>query len=796
MGGAHRYRNTASSKLHLRHIDGLRGIAILMVVMFHLFVFKVSAGVDIFLFIGGLFILNSQLSQAVSQDGLTVWQSLIRLIRRLTPSMTIVVSFGTAVLMVLYSPSDWWGVFRDTVSALTYSINWTLGLSGEEYTKIGNAPSVFQHLWSMSIQMQIYVFIIFMVYATARVTKNNKMVSQRVLIPVVGVLSVMSFCYAIYLHNHNQTLNYYSTFSRFWEIGLGILVGYVLSKGVVFTTWIRLLLSTVGVIMLSITGLFLDGAQQFPGPLTLIPLTGAALIALTGSVEPMEDRTLSSLGVVRILETRVCVWLGNIAYSLYLWHWVIGILVGEVTPEWAQWQRSLVTLVVSLAVAEFSYRCVEKPLRQGIKPRRGNIFSGDYIRSAWHRTTPYVRIMSIVVIVLWCVGSVSHPVYAGYTKARAVQAQHASERYGGFFNAYPGARSIIPGVSTPDGVGIQPSPHNDVFTMMPPDWFDGCYTGMGDDQLHMVKKDGGDCSYGDVSSKKTLYAIGGSHTEQYLTALDNIGKKRGVRVVPIIKMGCPLVNEGKLTGGDFSDCDRWSENAAQWILSNPPTEGVFITSTRPSTKAGMGPDHVPESYVNLFRRFSDAGIYIYAVRDNPWMMAKDKDTHQHVDVQLNAKTCISGGGSAEECGMEQDKVLDKVNPALQAYQGMKGIQHIDFTPLFCQNGVCPAVIGNVLVYRDSNHLSDIFVKSMEPFIESAIFNDGWDASKVGNIMSQMGEQELRGEQRELPEWASTVTPEDIGASQPYVDKEQEETTTVVTPDVEQPEIPLEEIPDV
>lgn len=781
--GAHRAATSGTSRAYLRYVDGLRGVAILMVVIFHLFVFKVSSGVDVFLFLGGLFIVQSQVSNFVSPNGLTFTQAILRVVRRLAPALIVVVGVTTLFLAYFYPPSDWWGVFQDATAAVTYSTNWFLGLSGDEYTKIGDAPSAFQHLWSMSVQMQIYLCIIIIVYllcglAGGRTHKEARTKATRYSVLLIAVLSVASFIYALHLHTTNQTLNYYSTFSRMWEIGFGVIVGYIFSQGVVFTRWIRITLSTLGFAMLSFTGIFLDGAQQFPGPWTLVPLLGAAFIVMSGRVESSEGRTPATLGLVWLLETRPLIFIGKIAYSLYLWHWVIGIMLLETDNLYVQEYHGFVTIALSILAAYISHKVIEDPLRQKGKPNLASVWRSSYAASSWRRSNNYARVMSVVLVSAMISIVSAQGVYSGIVRQQAVRAEKASEFYGGFFNAYPGARSIIPGIESPEDVGIQPSPNSDVFNMMPPTWYDSCYTWKDQDHIAFTAEDGRPCAYGDLSSTKTLYAAGGSHTEQYITALDNIGKKRNVRIIPIIKMGCPLVNEGRIDGREFSDCDRWSYTATQWILDNPPTEGIFITSTRPSTIPGLGPDHVPESYVNLFRTFSQAGIPIYAVRDNPWIMVKDPETRQPMDVQLNAKTCISSGRSAEDCGMAQGDALSEQNPALKAYEGIPGIQHIDFTPLFCQDGVCRAVIGNVLVYRDSNHLTDVFIKSMEPFIESALFEHGWDAEKVGEIITQLGEQDIKGEDRDLPQWASTVVTNDQGESRPFAEEHEIATTTV------------------
>lgn len=772
-GGAHRMSGNTYGG-HFNHIDGLRGVAILMVVIFHLFIFKVSSGVDIFLFISGVFLLSSQINNFSGDKQIHITQSLLRIIRRLTPNMVVITGAGTLILMFIYAPSDWWDVFRDAQSSMLYVINWKLTYSGEQYTSIGNNPSAFQHLWSMSVQFQIFISVIVLTYIVSLICKHNKQHMQRVLYPLIAVLSVASFSYATYMHNINQLENYYSTFSRFWEIGVGILCGFVVTNHVVLTRWLRIVAGLAGIVLISWTGIFFDGVNQFPGALTLVPLSGAFLIIWSGISYEHEERTLSNLGVAKILEHPVFLFIGKISYSLYLWHWIIGIALRKVMEGNNVYVINTCVIIISVLLSIITSTYVDIPLRQGKKPLYANAFSFSYVQNSLFRSRRYLKIGAVLVIIIWLLNATSVYAFQGYNNYKSYRADSISKKYGGFFNAYPGARAII-NEDYPRDVGVEPNPHDDIFSMMPVNWYDGCYTGSGDDQVKLTKDDGSPCYYGDVTSQKTLYLIGGSHSEQYLTALDNIGKKRNIRVVPIIKMGCPLVNEGKWDGSDFSDCDRWSENALTWMEQNPPTVGFFITSTRPTTLKGQGVDRVPDNYVTLFERLSAIGKTIYAVRDNPWIMVKDTLTHKTVDIQLNARNCISGGGTSVECGNRTEDVLAEVNPALEAYKGIPHVKHIDFSPLLCFDGNCPAVIGNVLVYRDSNHFTDVFVQSMEPFIESAIFEDGWDADKVRRIMSEKDSQDITTENKKLPDWVGDKPLEDLGESVPFVNNDMTET---------------------
>ena len=127
-------------------IEGLRGLAIALVVVFHVFVGKVSAGVDVFLLLGGIFFFSSQLNNARRKDGLTIVQSLLRIVRRLFPLLAVVVAATLAGSLFVMSKLVHVTMAQDAVGALGYYINWVLAFSGREYTNVRNTVSPFQHL--------------------------------------------------------------------------------------------------------------------------------------------------------------------------------------------------------------------------------------------------------------------------------------------------------------------------------------------------------------------------------------------------------------------------------------------------------------------------------------------------------------------------------------------------------------------------------------------------------------------------------------------------------------------------
>lgn len=721
-------------------IEGLRGLAIGLVVIFHVFVGKVSSGVDVFLLLGGIFFFGSQLRNAQNPKGLTFLQSLIRIIRRLFPLLAVVVASVLAASLLLMNRLVHVQMAKDAVAALGYYINWQLAYSGREYTSVRTTVSPFQHLWSMSAQLQIYVGSLLVVTLLALIFRKY---ARQALLVVLTAATVLSFAYATYFHMEDQTINYYSTLSRFWEIGLGGLLGMLLLRRDEngnpvlrpMGRWTRTIMGIVGLAMIISTGLFLDGADQFPGPWTLVPLIGALLVVLAGhSGEPV--------GVTRLLLTRPFQFLGRISYALYVWHWPILVLcvyyfnVPKVTPA-----LGAAVIAGSVVLAWISNKLVERPLRQGKKPERSWIlFSPRYWAkslSAWPKAVYAVLILVIAGAL------VASPQYLQHREdVNSEQLWDLAKDKA----IYPGAASFLVNTPVPENMPLVP-PLEDFHSLLPQTQPDGCQIGFDSDALILKKnynRSDEECAYGDIHSDKTIYVIGGSHSEHYIPALDIVGRNRHVKMIPLLKMGCPVnAKITRVNGEPYPTCLSWSEKVVDYIKENPPTEGIFMTGTRPASISGKGPEVVPQEYKDLVQSFTDQGIHSWLMRDNPWQTNANgapRDMRTCVAEMMEGKSGeasenedfpgLANSGQPNfnevlainaECGQNVWDSLLPVDPSIEAYKGMD-VTLMDLTAAICREDWCPSIIGNMAVYRDAHHFNNIFAETLAPEMEAQMFD--------------------------------------------------------------------------
>ncbi|MDO4928883.1 MAG: acyltransferase family protein [Corynebacterium sp.] len=690
----------ATSK-HRYDLDGLRGIAIAFVVIFHVFVGKVSGGVDVFLLLSGYFFLGGQLRYALKPDAsLNPWWPLWRTMRRLVPSLLFVL-LATMVLVDAFAPAlRQSSLGQEFLASLTYWQNWNLVSNGQEYGVASETISPLQHLWSMSVQGQFYLITILLVTLLAAYIKlHNRKRAIRDLRKIAGIplaiLTVASFAYATYMQQHDQMLNYYSTFSRVWELTLGALLSLFADRMRVRGQYTGYACTYIGLAMILTTGLIFDGAAEFPGPAALYPLTGAILVICSGSASWMGSAFMR--------------WLGSIAYALYLWHWPLLIIgLSHYQLEEVTWQFGVTVIAVSVVLAHLTHKYIEVPFQQqGRRPVRGE----SRMRTAWNqiRTPKGATQVTAVVVIISLIAIAPGFRIAWQSEVTALADQEFDPV------VYPGAMAVA-GVPTPEAMP-EPDPYLLPFTF-PEIGNRGCMGLMADDPDVIRYLDQGEeqCTFGDVDADKVIALVGGSHSEQWLEPLEAVARTYGYRIVPLVRQSCPFFIDER--DDEFDDeCVEYNQNVAEYLEELDP-DLVVTNSTRPLFHSEIFHDVLPESYENGFEFLAQQGFPVIGLRDNPWFLAEDGDHF------LSAQ-CLYETGDYIGCGRQRADMLSPVDEAAPLFKELSAkyevpMLEIDTSDWFCMDEFCPPVIGNVYVYRDGNHMSNLYSQTLIPLFEQEV----------------------------------------------------------------------------
>ncbi len=340
-------------------IDGLRAIAVLAVVFFHAGVSLVSGGyvgVDIFFVISGYLITTIVLREADAHEFSFV-KFYERRIRRIFPALFTVLPVTVILSILLFSPHEFLEFSKSLMAATFFAANiFFWAQSG--YFEGPSELKPLLHTWSLAVEEQFYI-----VYPLVFVFLVRRF-QFRLGVILLGI-ALASFTWDMYSLGHDPTGAFYLTHLRIWELLIGGLLAVKVIPTIVHPR-LGNLLGAAG-LLLTIVPIFLYTKDtSFPGFAAAVPTLGAALIIYSG----MEKKT----AIRRILGFGPLVFIGQISYSLYLWHWPLIIFakyyaIVKLTPL----QLSAVLLVIFI-LSVLSWKFVEKPFRQRTILKNRKIF--------------------------------------------------------------------------------------------------------------------------------------------------------------------------------------------------------------------------------------------------------------------------------------------------------------------------------------------------------------------------------------------------------------------------------------
>jgi peptidoglycan/LPS O-acetylase OafA/YrhL len=698
-----RHPGTAASTRNLRlEIQAARAVAIAAVVLYHLFPQLLPGGyvgVDVFFVISG-FLITAHIAKPLSTGRFSFRVFYARRAWRLLPaSMTTL--FVTVILTAVFVPRTLWQDFTEQIIASAlYVENWALAGNSVDYSALASDSSIVQHFWSLSAEEQFYAVWPLVLWFCAFVRYRRRRRSGVSLAPALavalGAVFVLSLASSIWETAHSPAA-YFLTTTRAWEFAAGGLLWLGLQR-VRIPAALAATMSWAGLVLILTTALRFDGSTPFPSWTALIPVVGVSLV-IAGGMPGLR------WGPAFLYRTRSVQWLGDVSYSLYLWHWpllivmpfVIGLTTGQPTPFWAK----CIVLVVALVLAHFSRRLIEQPVIA---------FSTVRMRAPRprHRGILVLAVAGMLVVALPAAamhGSVSREQAAPATTGVTVTSDGTLTS-----PACYGAAAMQPGADCPKvaAADIAPSPVRAATDDFADQSGAGCQI-IGTDTT--VKG----CEAGDPNGTVRLAIVGDSHAANYVPSLGLIAKAKHWSLTTYLHSGCPLT-QALIAAA----CNTWKAATLE-RLQQEHYDVVFVAAmSRTPWPHGiiqhadqLTPDVRDSSasaYAETWRSLQQAGSAVVALRDNP-----DPGIGGVSDVP----SCVEQHGDAAACDVsERDALLD--DPVAQAARTTRGVTLIDATPMFCADGTCPAVIGGVVVYRQVQHVTQTYARSMAPFLEPEV----------------------------------------------------------------------------
>jgi peptidoglycan/LPS O-acetylase OafA/YrhL len=647
-------------------VQGLRALAIAMVVLWHVGLINIHGGVDVSFVLSG-FLIGSMLLREVDKTGkVALGQFWARRMRRLAPGMAIVLITTIVLSWIFASPLRFRGYAIDGLFSTFSALNWRLAEKGTDYFAGDGTQTPYQHFWSLGIEEQFYLVFPLLLIAVAWLSRKifrNRALIAAMLVAVIG----LSFYLSVTLTKSNQPFAYFGSFTRAWELAVGVMLALCACALSRMNQLVAAILSWVGLAGIVVSGMLITDQTPLPGYAIAGPVMGAALVIAGGCANP-------SFGAEWLLRHKVANFIGNVSYGWYLWHWPLLVLRPSITGRGTlTFEDRLWVLGMSFAFATIMYYTIERPIRAKkqfvLMPRRGLALGGVFTSAA------------AVALSVALVAPLNIP------PASAATMNVANQQVGLASVLQAADLKQLPGNVRP----LLADAPNDKANY-------GCIDQIQDNTFTM--RDG--CVLGDKSARGTMVILGDSHAWQWGDAFNQIGNDLKMRVVTITKSGC---SPGKYTiqnpelNREYSECDSWRQSAITTIKNLHPQVVVVAGRIRQEmTKEGVE---------STFAALKATGAALVYITDTPRPGVNVPDcVATHLD---NVSACNQ---AVSDTVQFQDKRATE-RSAAEKY----GASVIDVVPYFCTENTCPPVIGGRVAFFDDSHVTATYARALVPLLE-------------------------------------------------------------------------------
>ncbi|MEU4219179.1 acyltransferase family protein [Actinoplanes sp. NPDC026623] len=661
---------------HRRDIEGLRAVAVLLVVAYHCGVPYLTGGyvgVDVFFVISGFLITGLLLREAGRTGTVSIPRFYARRAMRLLPASTVVVVATVAASALWLPPLRLPDLFSDALHTTIYSMNWRMAAVGTDYLNAGADPSPLQHFWSLAVEEQFY--LVWPLLLLILVRRGGR---GRGLVTALAVLTAGSLLFSVWQTRHNAGWAYFGAHTRAWELGVGALLAVGATRLARLGTGASRALTGCGLTAIVVAALGFTAATPFPGYAALLPVLGAAAVIAGGCA-----------GRPGLLGLPVLQGVGRLSYSWYLWHWPALLIAPYAFGRDLAGRERVAVALGALLLAGLTYALVENPVRH-LAALRDRPWRGLGVGAALSLTA--AGLCALITFTVAHASGVNSYRAAPLTDAGRLQQSLA-------------AATTIPAVPsnlTPKlTVAVKDKPHY---------YREKCNGAFDDPEVKTP------CEYGDLASPTTVVLFGDSHAGQWFPAMEIIARQRHWKLAIVAKSACSaadtLIYLDQLKR-EFTECVQWRRAAWQRIRSLHPAM-VIMASTAPSNEALKVTGTQDRAWVEGWKRSVDAvsgpGTTVYFMNDTPWQAGPVPDC---LSAHLkDPQVCTRRRAIAVNVPQRRELVMAAVRA--------KGVRIIDPLPWFCTASRCPSIVGNLLVYRDQHHVTTSYSRFLAPLLSAQL----------------------------------------------------------------------------
>lgn len=680
-----------TTRVFRKDLQALRTLAVVAVVAYHLWPGMLPGGfvgVDIFFVISGFLITGHIFKEILGQKKFSFRNFYARRAKRILPPAYVTIVFSVLGALIFLPQNQWEQTTYQGVGSIIYLQNVALSTNSVDYLAQDSAATIFQHFWSLSVEEQFYIVLPLALVGVTLLARRLRRSARLISLLALGAGLIGSFWHAEQLLASADPSAYFLLSTRFWELGAGsfLAIALGLTSRPLLSDASRLFLRKV-LLVAGWAGLFISimvtSTSHFPGSGALLPVL--ATVAVIWAREPFTNGPLA-----RIPASSGVQYVGNISYSLYLTHWPLVILMPFALPLWPGWARALIILVLAVGSAALLHRLVEKPL-QRIQVLESNALRILGIALA----ASVVAVVVAIIPRLWMesternLAGTEQELITNNFAALGAQAISGAEYLD--FSASP--KVVIPAVSK-------------VRSILPSGAEGRCKSSISADYTPT-------CTFGpsvtptEGGTQRVIALVGDSHMEQYLPAFEDLAALHNLEIRTYFHSSCPFSTGQRVSdvkrGGACATANKQTLEA----LNDQADLDMIVMSNR--TDMAWSPDApdpatgFAEKWASLKAAHPDVPLVV--IEDNPMMLPDDGTTNC---VAENPK-------DPDRCSLPYDQVKPN-DYQLSAARGNTDVHLVRTKEWFCPGDTCPAVIGNILVYRDQQHLTTLYAQSLAPRI--------------------------------------------------------------------------------
>ncbi len=640
-------------------IQGLRALAILLIVLYHADLPFPGGftGVDVFFVISGFVIAGTLMSEFESSGRMSLVRFYDRRLRRILPAPAVMLVF-VALAGILADPAGTQHMSAMTgIAASLLGSNFYLNSLPTGYFDVSTQLNPLLHTWMLSVIAQIYAVFPLLLIAAGWLGRSRagRGRTREFAFVIVALATFASFALSFAVSRGDQQLAFYASPTRVWEFGAGALLLLASPLLERIPVEVNRILGLAGTVAIGVSTFTIEQIG-FRETAALLPVAGGCALVVAG--------TNSNVGVSRLLSIRPMVFVGDISYSLYLWHWPFIVFAKALWPNQG-WVVPLAA-AVSLLPSWLSYRYVENRMRRRSRapaaPRR------------------FSAVRKPLVITAACIAL---PVVANLGLLQAQEALSSTSSMTSWkrtdlYHSYVGR---------------------------------GC-----DSPVPLGQRKNSRCTWRVPGSRGKIVLLGDSNAGQFTEPVTRAGNRAGFDVTVATYSSCPYIGL-RITrvDGESKRCPAFGTQSIDYLVRSRPSLVVLATRTdfylqnpKDGLAVGSGDDFTYDDAEKAalwrqalratLRRLNAAGVPVLLVHPIP-VLPLDQRTCAVVRV-LMGKCSDSESRSSVDSWLRRARRAEKA-----AVAGLERTWILDFENRLCGKKRCSSVKDGISLYRDSRHLS-------------------------------------------------------------------------------------------